>query len=230
MRPDVTNAIIRAANEEGVDPSFALAVAERESNGDPNAHSSQTIHGIYQMTQGLRRQYGSGDSGDPYTQAKAWMPFIKDVKGDMGRVLGREPTDAETYAGHHFGSVRAARMMKMDPNTPVDEVFTPNEMAQNPHFARAGTVGNLNASVTSDITRRQAKFGGAEAPDLAEFGTPVDGISGNNNTIKNPSKTPEAPDLSQYGTVASQGPDPDPQPSAPAASSAPDLASLGTPA
>lgn len=179
------------------------------------------------MTGSLRRQYGSGDSGDPYTQAKAWMPFIKDVKGEMAQVLGRDPTDAETYAGHHFGSVRAARMMRMDPNTPVDQVFTPYEMSVNPHFARAGTVGNLNASVTSDITRRQAKFGGAEAPDLAEFGTPVEG----NSLSKSDNKLP---DLSQYGTVASYGPDPEPQqpsaPSAPVAQSAPDLSAQGAPA
>ena len=63
------------------------------------------------------------------TQAQGWAAFFKDNKGEMARVLGRDPTDAEGYLGHHFGSVRAARMMKMDPNTPVDEVFTPQEMA-----------------------------------------------------------------------------------------------------
>lgn len=158
------------------------------------------------------------------------MPFIKDTKGEMARVLGRDPSDAETYAGHHFGSVRAARMMKMDPNTPVDQVFSPTEMALNPHFAKAGTVGNLNASVTSDITRRQARFGGAEAPDLAEFGTPLDGGS---------TKTATGPDLSSFGKLANieqppTGGDPEqstpePAPTAPPPqSSAPDLSSLGT--
>lgn len=179
-------AIIRAAGEAGIDPSAALAIAERESNFDPNARSSKTIHGMFQMTGGLRRQYGIGDSNDPYQQAKGWAAFFKDNKGEMARVLGRDPTDAEGYAGHHFGSVRAARMMKMDPSTPVDAVFTPNEMQQNPHFAKAGSVGNLLSSVTADIGRRQAKFGG-DVPDLAEFGTPVGGA-----------------DLAEFGTPVDQ--------------------------
>lgn len=219
-------AIIRAAQEAGIDPSAALAIAERESNFDPNAHSSKTIYGMFQMTGKLRREYGLGDSSDPEEQTRAWAAFFKDNKGEMAQVLGRDPTDAEGYLGHHFGSVRAARMMRMDPSTPVDHVFTPYEMSVNPHFGRAGTVGNLNASVTSDITRRQAKFGGAEAPDLAEFGTPVDG----NSLSKSDNKLPEPIDLSQFGTVASQGPDPEPQPSAPVAQSAPDLSAQGAPA
>ena len=119
LTPQIRAAIEQAAREQGVSPAYALAVAERESQFDPNAKSSKTIQGIYQMQGGHRQQYGIGDSRDPYTQASGWGRFQHDVRKEMAGPLGRDPTDAEAYLGHHFGGVRAGRMMKMDLNTPV---------------------------------------------------------------------------------------------------------------
>ncbi len=172
---DTIEAIRRAAIEEGIDPNYALAVAQRESDFNPNAHASKTIHGIFQMTGGIRQKWGAGDSSDPYTQAKAWSRYMNgEVRPAMGNVLGREPTDAEAYLGHHFGPGRAARMIgHYDPTTPVDEIFTPYERSLNPHFDRAGTSGNLMSSITNDIGRRTAKFGGTE---YADSGTPRGGL------------------------------------------------------
>jgi Transglycosylase SLT domain len=164
---DIQQAIIGAANDYGVDPSWALSVAERESDFDPNARASKTIKGLFQMTKGLRDQYGIGDSNDPGTQAAGFMKYSQDLKGEMSRVLGRDPTPQELYAGHHFGGVRAARMIAGGQgDTPVQDVFTAQEMAGNPHFARAGTTGNLLASLDSDISRRMQKFGGGAVPGM----------------------------------------------------------------
>src|SRR5258707_12044693 len=179
-RQDVVDAIRRAAIEEGIDPNYALAVAQRESDFNPNAHASKTIHGVFQMTGGLRERWGAGDSGDPYTQAKGFMRYLQgEVRPQMSSVLGRMPTDAEAYLGHHFGPSRAARMIShYDPATPVDEIFTPYERSLNPHFDTAGTSGNLMSSITNDIGRRTAKFGGTEyagdeALDFSQFATPA---------------------------------------------------------
>jgi hypothetical protein len=212
-------AIVRAAQEVGIDPSVALAIAERESRFDPRARSSQTIRGMFQMRGDHRGRYGIGDSDDPYAQSKGWAAFFKDVKKEMGSALGRDPTDTEGYLGHHFGGVRAGRMMRMDPSTPVDQVFTPREMAENPHFARAGTVGGLNSSILADMQKRQAKFGGqlpeAGLIDFAQFGEPVEPTF----------DMAQAPDFtaSSDGANLNMG-------SAPAASSAPDFSKFGVPA
>ena len=136
MTPAQT-AIVQAAQEAGEDPAFALAVAERESNFNPRAHSSKTIHGIYQMRGDLRQKYGVGDSEEPLDQARGWMRSLPDIRRDMKSVLGRDPTDQEVYLGHHYGSKRAARSLLNDPSMPTDAVFTPTEMAGNPHFAKA---------------------------------------------------------------------------------------------
>lgn len=204
MLPDsIRSAIVDAAEQAGVSPAFALAVAERESSFNPRAHASKTIRGLFQMTGGLRRQYGIGDSDDPGVQAAGWARFIRDTRKQMAGTLGRDPTDSEAYLGHHFGAKRAARMMKMDPSTPVSAVFTPYEMRLNPHFARAGTVGALNSSVTGDIDRRSQRFGGTVAPlDLADFGDPVEGFEPRRTASA--AATAEPLDLSSFGEAPDQ--------------------------
>lgn len=226
MTTDATRAaIIRAAEEAGIDPSAALAIAERESRFDPRARSSKTIRGMFQMRGDLRQKYGVGDSDDPYAQAKGWGAFFKDVKREMAGKLGRDPTDAEGYLGHHFGGVRAARMMKMDPATPVDSVFTPEEMRLNPHFAKAGTVGALNSSVLSDIDKRQAKFGAAPL-DFASFGAPADVNGAVDSAQPKQGVTQTASlDFSPFGAPAD-----DHQPSVQPPTGAPDFSQFGTPA
>src|SRR5260370_36541558 len=125
------DAIRRAAIEEGIDPNYALAVAQRESDFNPNAHASKSIYGLFQMTGGIRQKWGAGDSDDPYTQAKAWSRHMNgEVRPAMGNGLGRAPTDSEAYRGHHFGHDRAARMIgNYVPNTPVDQIFTPYDLS-----------------------------------------------------------------------------------------------------
>jgi hypothetical protein len=205
MSTAIREAIVRAAAEHGIDPSAALAIADRESAFDPKARSSKTIRGMFQMRGDLRRQYGVGDSDDPYAQAKGWGAFFKDNKAEMARTLGRDPTDAEGYLGHHFGGTRAARMMKMDPATPVDQVFTRQERQLNPHFDKAGTVGALNSSVLADIGKRQEKFGAAPT-DYSEAGAP-------------------SLDFSSFGVAADQS-----QPSVQQPTGAPDFSQFGVPA
>lgn len=218
-------AIVQAARDAGEDPAYALAVAERENDKfDPRARTSKTIKGIYQMRGDLQEKYGVGDSDDPADQAAGWMRSLPDIRSSMRSVLGRDPTDQEVYLGHHFGATRAARTLKMDPSTPVDAIFTPQEMSLNPHFARAGTIGNLNETVMGDIGKRMARFGGSgsasttsEPADLSAYGNPVASSEG--------ATSKQQADLSSFGKPVEQ-----PQPSAQAAASAPpDLAKFGTP-
>lgn len=185
---DQQRAIVAAAMEAGIDPAWALSVAERESSFNPRARSSKTIRGAFQMSGPLRQQYGVGDSDDLGVQTRGWAKFFRQNKHEMAKTLGRDPTDEEGYLGHHFGGTRAARMLRMDPNTPVDQVFTPNELALNPHLVRAGTVGAVNSSILADMKGRHQKYAG-QMPDFSGGGA-----------------TPDAPDFSQFGTLADAQP------------------------
>lgn len=172
MSEAVRAAIIQAAQDEGIDPATALAYAERESTFNPRAHASRTIHGLYQMRGDLRQKFGVGDSEDPYEQTQGFGRFQRALKQEMARGLGRMPTDEEAYLGHHYGGKRGALALNADPETPVTDFFTREERAANPHFDRAGTIGNLNASLLSDIGQRRAKWGGGgqkfQVPDFSD--------------------------------------------------------------
>lgn len=196
---EIRAAIVQAAKEAGQNPAYALAVADRESSFNPTAHASKSIFGLFQMSGDLRKRYGVGDSTDPLTQARGFMAFTGDLKNQMADRMGREPTDAETYMGHHFGGGRAARMISSgDPNTLVGDIFTPNELAQNPHIGRAGTAGALSRSITSDMARRLERHGAA-APaaggDLSAFGQPVSA---------QPGFDPNTPIADQWATANAQ--------------------------
>ncbi len=198
MTPYIEDAIRRAAEDAGEDPAFALAVAERESDGNPNAHASRTIYGLYQMSAPLRYQYGVGNSTDPYEQASGWMRFIGQTRQGLTDRLGREPTASELYYAHHFGESRAAHMIggSAGGNTPVSDVFTPYERALNPHFDRAGTTGNLMRGIDYDVSKRMQRYGGdgtyqgRQPIDFASYGVTQDGGKGSAQPI----------DFASYGT------------------------------
>jgi len=184
-RPDpaVVDAIVRVARRHGIDPSEALAIAERESSFDVNGRApGSSAFGLFQLLKAERAKYG-GNSTDPEEQADAWARYIKDVKAEMAARLGRQPTAEETYLGHYVGGGRAARLAtgQIHPETPMAEAFTPQELAANPNMVRAGTTGAFASSVMADIARRRAKWGG----DAIEPGPPQAGV-----------------DLSQFGEEA----------------------------
>lgn len=165
MDPAVERAIRETAAKYGYDPALMFAIAERESSFNPHSGSGSphsSAYGLFQLLKRERAQYG-GSSSDPHEQSEAWANYIGPVREEMRGVLGRDPTGPELYAGHYWGGVRGARMVSgaFHPDLPVDAVFSPKEMAANPNFARAGTVGNLTASVLADVDRRMAKHGGA---------------------------------------------------------------------
>ena len=211
MSPEIEAAITLAAQEQGIDPAFALAVAERESNGNPNAHTSRSIYGLFQMTGDLRHRYGAGDSDDPYTQAQSWARFIGAAKDSLAQRLGRDPTNEELYLAHHFGEGRAAGMIggQIGGSTPVSDVFTPYERGLNPHFDRAGTVGNLTSSINADIAQRMQRYGGpsgAPGIDFASFGQAVEGQSGQNPAGLTYKATSAQPiDFAQFGMTLDKG-------------------------
>lgn len=174
---DIRAIIARVAREEGIDPAYALAVAERESRFKPNAGGTGTIKGLFQLTGTNRRRYGVADDASVEDQVRGFGRLTKDVQREMRSAMGRDPTHEETYLGHHFGGVRggrtaAGRYAGMSPS----DVFSPLEMRGNPHFRKAGTMDALASSITGDIKRRRSKFGsepaegGMDGVDFAQFG------------------------------------------------------------
>lgn len=204
--PPVRDAIVKAARENNIDPATALAIADRESSGDVNGKApGSSAYGLFQMLKSERGTYG-GNTQDPYEQATAWARYIKGTKAEMQRGLGRDPTGPELYLGHYFGGTRAARLVsgQVPGQTPVQALFSPQELAANPNIGRAGTTGALSSSIMSDISRRQNKFsdvgtGPSKDVEPTEWGTPVGPVR--------PNSAPSAPTA---GPVPFTSPPPSP--------------------
>lgn len=201
MDNSVTDTIAQTARQYGIDPSFALAVASRESEFDPTAHASKTIYGLFQMSKPLRDQYGIGNSTDPAVQTAGWARFMADTKGRMAQILGREPTDGEAYLGHYWGAGRAAHMIANGGNVAPSDVFTPQELAANPNLAKNDTVAGDMSKITADISQREAKYGGsgvaqnAPSSDFSAFGQPQ------NVDLKVNDTSNAAPNFAKFGTA-----------------------------
>ena len=153
------------------DVPFALAVAERESSFKHDAKASKTIRGLFQMDAETRAKYGLGEDATPEQQAAAFEKEIKARSAELGKALGRNPTQAESYLAWHFGARGAGQLLSADPNTSTkDWVFsTFGDKAravwdQNKHIRDAGTVGNLVQSISADIGKRVQKYGGESGP------------------------------------------------------------------
>ena len=203
MTPDISDAITQAAQQAGIDPAFALAVADRESKGDPTAQASKSMFGLFQMSAPLRQQYGIGNSTDPATQAAGWSRFMNDTRGQLATQLGRDPTNQELYLAHYFGEGRAVQMIGggIAPNTDVRDVFTPQEIAANPEIGHATNTGALMGSITGDITNRMASYGqnADGSPNFAQFGQPEGGLKSTSQPI-----TGQPIDFSAFGAAPAQ--------------------------
>lgn len=179
MDPSVIEAITQQAQRHGFDPADWLAIADRESSLNPGARAgTSSAAGLFQMLRANQQRYGHGPTAGE--QAQAYGGFATDLRNEMKRHLGRDPNGAELYAGHYWGGGRGARIAggQYHADTPVQDVFTPNELAANPALGRHGTVGNLWAATSADITRRRAKFGGAGGDDLSGFGDADTAVAG----------------------------------------------------
>lgn len=184
MDASIRDTIAKVAQEEGLDPSYALAVAERESDFNPNAGGKGTIRGLFQMTRRARRDAGQSDNASIEDQVRGFARYTKGVQGEMQRVLGRAPTPDETYLGHFIGGPRAARVISgAHAGMAPADLFSRRELADNPQIAKAASAGHLAQSVIADIGKRRAKFGGETSPlygndaglDFSIYGKPTAG-------------------------------------------------------
>lgn len=175
LNQSVQQQIIDYARRMGIDPSYMLATAERESNFNPNLGGTGTIRGAYQMTRALRQQYGVPEGNATLEQQSAgFHKYTDDLRKDMAKRMGRDPTDSELYMGHHFGPYRASKMAmgQYHPNTPVQQIFSPLELRGNKHIVNAGTTGRLTQQTMGDMDRRLSKYNGQGGQDPMLAGGP----------------------------------------------------------
>jgi hypothetical protein len=210
--------IAALAQQYGLDPAYADAVASRESSFNPNAHASKSIYGLFQMSGPLRAKYGVPLGADVATQVRGFAAFTNDLKQEMTTALGREPTNSELYLGHYWGPQRAAGVISGHyADMPARDVFTPQELAANPNLDPDKPVGEIAQGITADIGKRSARYGGqggTEVADLTGYGTADEAPPAAAADVKQettaPTKAPtstNSADLTSYGSPAPTDPE-----------------------
>ena len=90
--------VVGKAERLGIDPSWALALAERESNWDPNATSETGVRGLFQVTNKTGSRYGQTPKTrtNPEVSTDAGLRYLadllKETKGDYPAALRRYNT------------------------------------------------------------------------------------------------------------------------------------------
>lgn len=94
---DIKRLIIKIANEEGVDPAIALAIAEQESGFNPNARnktSKEDSIGLYQINRKAHPDYTGG--ANPEANIRYGLKYFK---GQLARAKGNVPLALAAYNG-----------------------------------------------------------------------------------------------------------------------------------
>ncbi len=126
-RAHIMSMVVREANDLGVAPSLALAVAHAESNFDPRALSHKGARGVLQiMPATARGEYGIAPEHlwDPRTNIRLGLHFLRRLQHRYGRtdlalshynggsVIGRPP-NARVLPATRAYVARVERLQQM---------------------------------------------------------------------------------------------------------------------
>lgn len=93
---NIQTLIAQFANQFSVDPALALAVAQRESNFDPNATGSNGDAGIFQLLPGTAADLGVTDPYDPVQNIQGGVLYLAQL---LQKYDGDVTTALEAYNG-----------------------------------------------------------------------------------------------------------------------------------
>jgi hypothetical protein len=148
----------------GAAGGYLSKVSYRESQNNPNAKSrTSNATGKYQFTPDTLR--GLGVNPDkPISEAeqdRLAAELTYENADVLTENLGREPTDWEVYAAHHFGAAGATSFLEADEGTGIDKVLSERAVkanqsefrVKNPDgsLGRYKTVGELSLQFRSEF-------------------------------------------------------------------------------
>ena len=122
--PRLKDAINNVASvHPDVDPAYMTRLALVENGGKINGGSTlSSAQGPFQFLRGTAQQYGLSNPNDPTASADAAARLTLDNRAALTNALGREPTPGELYLAHQQGAGGAIKLLRADPNSPVESV------------------------------------------------------------------------------------------------------------
>jgi hypothetical protein len=152
---EIHASIIETAKAEGVDPLLALALVRHETAGkfDPmiqpigkDGKPLSSAGGLYQFISSTSRAYlGTPDAtrATAAAQAEAGARLTADNIRGLKRVLGTEPTPAETYLAHLLGLGKATQILTADPEAKLTDFLTAEQIRNSSRSLKGKTVGDM---------------------------------------------------------------------------------------
>lgn len=198
--PEVEAAINQAAAQHGVSPQRLRTFITIESGGNPTVRTGSYV-GLGQLSPAEFAKHGGGDILNPADNASALASKLKAESSDLGRKLGREPTDAEIYMVHQQG-VGGAAAHAGNPDAPAwqNMAGTGEGRAKGEAWAKQAIWGN----VPDDVKRQYGSVENMTSRQFTEmWGSKVAGFGG----------APAQPAQSDSPAVGMLGPLPVPPPS-----------------
>ncbi len=122
--PSLKDAINNVASvHPDIDPAYMTRLALVENGGKINGGSPlSSAQGPFQFLRGTAQQYGLSNPNDPTASADAAARLTLDNRAALTNALGREPTPGELYLAHQQGAGGAIKLLRADPNSPVESV------------------------------------------------------------------------------------------------------------
>jgi soluble lytic murein transglycosylase-like protein len=84
MTSDILALLTSAANQYGVPPELAIAVAQQESGGNPNAVSSAGAQGVMQLMPSTAASLGVSDPLDPAQNIDGGVRYLSQLLSEFG--------------------------------------------------------------------------------------------------------------------------------------------------
>jgi hypothetical protein len=151
---DIAQTIKQRAQERGVDPELALAIAQAESRLRPQIKNPKSsAHGLFQIVDDTWKQYG----GDPKKRKdvneniRIGLEILADNQQALTATLGREPRPGELYAGHFFGTEGAKRVLTANPDAPVSSVVSARVLKANPELLQGKSVSQALFALSAKV-------------------------------------------------------------------------------
>lgn len=116
----------------GEDPDGLMAIAQQESDFNPNAVSPSGEHiGIFQIGGDFAKDFGVTDPTDIDQNIVGAIRGIRAARQALTPILGREPTYGEIYVAHQQG-IGGAKALFSNPNAPAGSLVpSPKNISQN---------------------------------------------------------------------------------------------------
>ncbi|MFT8922723.1 hypothetical protein [Acetobacter sp.] len=168
---------------------FLDHMRQAESGGNANAtNPNSSATGAYQFTNPtwteLMRQHPDlGLTADGRTDPAQSQVAAKQLATDnLAYMLAhgvQSPTEGQAYLAHFAGAPTATNLVQADPNTPISQIMSPQQVAANP-FLRNMTAGQvqdwaaqkMGGAGAPPVAPQNAQFSGGYSPQMADAMAP----------------------------------------------------------